>query len=229
MFWGRRINEPAGAVIAILLLPTRVTPNMVSLAGLLVHVAAAMTLFVSPAPVSGPVWIFVILIWQFAFSLDCADGQLARARGRTSPFGAFFDQTIDVITHALLYTALTSYAVRALGLSSEVTALLVALVFSLSYLQLYTTWGRNAILGTEPAIRGEPPAWLRILLPGMHLLDYGFYLFVAGLLLPWPIALLGFLIGASTILGVSSLAQIGLNWHRFVVDSRARESGQRGR
>ena len=224
LYWGKRVNQPAGAVIALLLLHTPVTPNMVSLAGLVVHVIATLTLSVSPVPVPVPVWIFMVVAWQFAFSLDCADGQLARARRRTSAFGAFFDQTIDVATHALLYSALTIYAVRALALEPLPGALLVAAVFSLSYLQLYTAWGRNAILGTEPAVRGEAPSWLKILMRGKDLLDYGFYLFVAGLLLPWPVALLIFLIVASAVLGLASLIQVGLNWQRFVTDSRAREA-----
>ncbi len=161
---------------------------------------------------------------QLAFSLDCADGQLARARRRTSAFGAFFDQTIDVVTHALLYVALTTYVVRALALDSVSAALLVSFVFSLSYLQLYTSWGRNSILGTEPAVRGDPPLWLKILMRAKGLLEYGFYLFVAGLLLGWPIALLAFLVVATTILGLVTALQVGLNWYRFVVDARASEA-----
>lgn len=223
LFWIKRVNHPLGSVIAMLLLGTRATPNMVTVAGLVVHIIAAAVLLSVAVPASVPVWIFMIVAWQLAFTLDCADGQLARARRRTSPFGAFFDQVVDVATHALVYTSLATYVVRALAMEPVPAALLVALVFSLNFLQLYTTWGRNAIMGTEPAIRGTPPAWLAVLMQGKDLLDYGAYLFVAALLLPWPVASLAFLVGYSAVSGFATVAQVSLNWQRFISDSRKQE------
>jgi phosphatidylglycerophosphate synthase len=37
--------------------------------------------------------------WHLAYALDCADGQLARATGRTSPGGAVLDLLIDFAVH----------------------------------------------------------------------------------------------------------------------------------
>jgi phosphatidylglycerophosphate synthase len=223
LFWIKRVNHPIGAVIAMGLLGTGATPNMISVAGLVVHLVAAGVLFLSPVPASLAVALFMVVAWQLAFSLDCADGQLARARRKGSAFGAFFDQVIDVATHALVYTATTTYLVRALGLGALDAALLVAAVFSLNFLQLYTTWGRNAIMGTEPAVQGTPPSWLGMTMRAKDLLDYGFYLFVAAVLLPWPVALLWFLIGYSVVSLMATLAQVGLNWYRFIHDSRRAE------
>lgn len=223
LFWIKRVNHPLGSVIALLLLDTRATPNMVTVAGLVVHIIAAAVLLTAAVPVSLPVWIFMIVAWQLAFTLDCADGQLARARRKTSTFGAFFDQVVDVATHALVYTSLAIYVVRALAMEPVPAALLVALVFSLNFLQLFTTWGRNAIMGTEPAIRGTPPTWLGVLMKGKDLLDYGAYLFVAALLLPWPVASLAFLVGYAAVSGLATVAQVALNWQRFISDSRKDE------
>lgn len=227
-FWGGRVNQPLGMLISFGLMPTAATPNLVSLAGLVVHLVAALALSLSSAPVGLPVWIFMIVAWQLAFSLDCADGQLARARHRASPFGAFFDQMMDVTTHGLLYTALCLYVVRALGLESVPAVLFTALVFGTGYVQLYAAWGRNSILGTEAALRGPRPRWLGLAMHGEVLLDYGTYLIVAGLLLPWPVALAAFLIVIAVSLAVATIAQLGLNWHRHLVDSAARANEEAG-
>ena len=219
LFWIRRVNHPAGAVVALLLLPTRMTPNMVTMAGLTVHVVTAMVLATLSTPVPPVTWLSVMVLWQLAFSLDCADGQLARARRSSSPFGAWLDQLVDVVTHAILYTALTTYVVRALAMDGLSAALFASIVISLSMLQLLTTWGRAEILGTEPAIR-QPSPLLVLMMHGKHVLDYGFYLFVAALLLPWPAALLVFLVAYASISGLAVVAQLGLNWRRYITDAR---------
>lgn len=210
--------------MALLLLPTGVTPNMVTVAGLAVHFLTAALLATAPIPVSPVIWLSVLVLWQLAFSLDCADGQLARARRSSSPFGAWLDQLVDVLTHALVYAALIIYLVRALALDGLSAAFLASIVISLSMLQLFTTWGRHEIMGTEPAIR-QPAPWLVLLMQGRHILDYGFYLFVAALLLPWPSLLLTFLVAYAVISGLAVLTQLGLNWHRYVTDVR-RPSGR---
>src|SRR2546430_5933024 len=43
--------------------------------------------------------LFRSAAWQVAFCLDCADGQLARARGTSNAFGALLDQVSDFVGH----------------------------------------------------------------------------------------------------------------------------------
>lgn len=219
LFWIRRVNHPVGALIALVVQPTRVTPNMVTVASLVVHLLAAGLLVTSSAPVSLFTWLMVMALWQVGFSLDCADGQLARARGSSSAFGAWLDQMVDVITHGLVYTALCLFVVRAVPLDSHAATLLTATVITLSMLQLFTTWGRNQLLGTDPATQ-HPTPLLVLLMHGKHFLDYGFYLFVAALLIPWPPVLLLFLVGYACLSGLAALAQLALNWRRYISDKR---------
>ncbi len=107
LFWIRRVNHPAGAMLALPLYPTRVTPNVVTVAGLVAHLVGAILVATLPVPGPPPTVLVILLVWQLAFSLDCADGQLARARGQASAFGAWFDQLIDVVSHAAVYTSLS--------------------------------------------------------------------------------------------------------------------------
>lgn len=48
----------------------------------------------------------VMALWQASYVLDCADGQLARGTGRTSPAGARLDVLCDFVGQALLLTGL---------------------------------------------------------------------------------------------------------------------------
>jgi phosphatidylglycerophosphate synthase len=48
--------------------------------------------------------------WHLAYSLDCADGQLARVTGQTSPAGARIDVLCDVALQISLVTAVAAVA-----------------------------------------------------------------------------------------------------------------------
>ncbi len=220
LFWLRRVNHPLGALIALVLLPTRVTPNAVSVAGLVVHVAGALFVALLSPPVPITAALLVIVSWQLAFSLDCADGPLARARAQASAFGAWLDQLIDVASHAAVYTGLTIFLVRALALDGITSALLASVVVTLSLLQTFSTWQRQALIAGAPV--GEAPStMLRLVHAARHLVDYGAFLFLASVLLLWPPALLVFLLLTAVLNLLYVMTQIALNWRRHRRESRA--------
>ena len=223
-FFIRRVNHPAGAVIALALLRTRVTPNAITVAGLLVHLAGAALVAALDAPV--PVWavVAVALVWQLAFSLDCADGQLARARGTASAFGAWFDELVDVVAHASVFTALSLFLVRALALDALAGALLAGVTVSASLVQNVSTWRRQALIHRESP-SASPSATVRLLYSARDLLDYGAFLLVASLLLLWPVALLGFLVAITVLNGLYALMQVALNWRLHLRESRQGREG----
>lgn len=80
----RRISRP----LAALLRPTPITPNAVSLAALVLALAAA-ALIAADAPIAGGVLV------QVSSIVDGVDGDLARAKAMTSRFGALFDSVLD--------------------------------------------------------------------------------------------------------------------------------------
>lgn len=88
----RRLAEwPAG-----LLARTGVSPNTLTLVGLLLNVLVAAVL-ASGHPLAGGVLVL------FANAFDMLDGALARITGKTSRFGAFLDSTVDRYEEALVY------------------------------------------------------------------------------------------------------------------------------
>jgi phosphatidylglycerophosphate synthase len=57
-----------------------------------------------------PIGLLALVGWQLAYALDCADGQLARVTGQTSPAGARVDVLCDVAAQIALVAALAATA-----------------------------------------------------------------------------------------------------------------------
>jgi CDP-diacylglycerol--glycerol-3-phosphate 3-phosphatidyltransferase len=87
--WGRRL---AGAIVTPLA-RSRVTPNMLTVLGLLLSFFTGAVIAVGHVSIGG-----VLLLLAGIF--DMFDGALARVSGKTSAFGAFFDSTLDRIAEA---------------------------------------------------------------------------------------------------------------------------------
>jgi len=224
LFWLKRVNHTIGALIAYLLYPTRVTPNAVSVAGLVAHLIGAVMVAIAAPPVGLPWVIAVASMWQLAFALDCADGPLARARRQTSEFGAWFDQIIDVISHTAVYAALIVFVVRALALDSVFVALFASLTVAATLIQTFTTWQRQSMIRDRPVTVGRSAVFKLVYL-GRHFVDYGAFLFAASALLLWPLGLLVFVSAASLLNAGYVAGQVALNWRRAWRASRGGSIG----
>jgi phosphatidylglycerophosphate synthase len=89
--------------------PTALTVlNLVIGVGTSIGVAALATRMRSGAVPAAGVGLAALVFWQLAYSLDCADGQLARVTGRTSPAGARVDVLCDVALQISLVSAVST-------------------------------------------------------------------------------------------------------------------------
>lgn len=91
------------APIAKLLLRLGVSPDAVTLVGTLGVCAGALVFFPQ-----GMLFTGVMVITAFVFS-DLLDGHMARVSGRTSPFGAFLDSTLDRVGDGAIFAGLALY------------------------------------------------------------------------------------------------------------------------
>lgn len=89
---------------------TRVTPNMLSAAGLALCVAGSALVYFEHR-----VWWF-FLLGSFVFFagsvLDILDGALARSVGKGTPFGAFVDSTVDRVGEGFMLGAIALVLMR---------------------------------------------------------------------------------------------------------------------
>ncbi|MET0790045.1 MAG: CDP-alcohol phosphatidyltransferase family protein [Polyangiaceae bacterium] len=92
------VHRPPAYVLARILLPTPVSPNLVTVGSIVLGCAAGVAIFSSfphHLPAAG------VLIFSSAV-LDCCDGQLARLRKSSSAFGRMLDGVADLVVSTVV-------------------------------------------------------------------------------------------------------------------------------
>jgi phosphatidylglycerophosphate synthase len=139
--WSQLVFERIGGLLAYVFARARIRPNTVTLAGGVCGVSGAVLLGLA----GGTAEIVAAgILLGTAYSLDCADGQLARATGRSTPAGAWLDVTVDAVV-----TSFVAVAVSAALLSNgqgPLVSLLTAGAFGAS---------RTAVLFTATRVRSD--------------------------------------------------------------------------
>jgi phosphatidylglycerophosphate synthase len=110
------INQRVAAYLCVAAERLGLPPTALTLANLVLGLAAAVLVITqAPAMANGDVsplvvGLIALALWQLAYSLDCADGQLARVTGRAGPAGARLDILCDVALQIALVAAVSSVA-----------------------------------------------------------------------------------------------------------------------
>lgn len=130
-------SQHLGGVLAYLGQGLGLSPNILTALGLSCYVAAAAAYaFLPPGPGA---LIACLVLYQLAYGLDCSDGQLARAHGRTSEFGAWWDVSADATSSLCLAFALLYWLAQA-GDGLDPAILLVVLPLAVGrILTLYSS------------------------------------------------------------------------------------------
>ena len=84
---------------------TRVTPNALTASGVLLCGAASVIVLFEGRNEILFYWL-AALVFVVGSLLDILDGALARAGGKTTPFGAFVDSTTDRVSEGFMLTAI---------------------------------------------------------------------------------------------------------------------------
>ena len=185
--------RPLAGRLAGMLAPTRVRPIHVTFCGLLLSMAAVVTLTARPALT--PLAAALVLAGWFC---DRLDGQLARRQGTVTRWGGWLDGNVDELGDLALHTATACVAARA-STSSLPWFLLIAFlagkylfVYGLNLEEQLDRAGSLAGTSTHGLGRfgaGSGPAsgrsWLRTLwhLPGNA--DVRLHLLIVALLSGW--------------------------------------------
>jgi CDP-diacylglycerol--glycerol-3-phosphate 3-phosphatidyltransferase len=120
------------------LIESRLTPNAISLTGLLLNLAAAVL-----------VWERYFFLGGVAFIvgsiMDTLDGRYSRMSGKGTPFGAFLDSTLDRCEEGIVLTAVAATFAR----QHEQFAVAAVVVAVLASLMVSYTRARAEALGVE--------------------------------------------------------------------------------
>jgi CDP-diacylglycerol--glycerol-3-phosphate 3-phosphatidyltransferase len=157
---------------------TRITPNALTASGVLLCGAASVIVLFEGRNEILFYWLAAV-VFVVGSLLDILDGALARAGGKTTPFGAFVDSTTDRVSEGFMLTAI------AYVLATQHRPVFVAVVMAAvagSFLVSYTRAKAEAL-----GLRGDVGIGSRaervvVITAGLVLAPWG--------VLPWAIVLL---------------------------------------
>jgi phosphatidylglycerophosphate synthase len=110
------LSQRLGARIAVFANKHKIAPTVLTVGNLGVSCLVSFIVVAAAGPVAdGKIWawpigLLALVGWQFAYALDCSDGQLARVTGQSSPAGGRVDVLCDVAAQIALVAALSSVA-----------------------------------------------------------------------------------------------------------------------
>src|SRR6185503_20940451 len=120
------------------LIESRLTPNAISVTGLIGNVIAAVLILEHHFVLAGVAFILGSLC-------DMFDGRYSRMSGKGTPFGAFLDSTLDRVEEGVVLTAVAVFFARE---GNETAVAAVVLTVLLSLMVSYTR-ARAEALGVE--------------------------------------------------------------------------------
>jgi phosphatidylglycerophosphate synthase len=197
ILWNTWVARPLAAVLLVPLARTRVTPNQVTFTSLAFFVAAAALLVGLPGYAG---LLIAVAVLELSYVLDCADGQLARLRGTSSPVGAHLDFLMDELKAFLLVAATGARLWRADGHTRWLVEALAGLVVVASAISLTTFVRRPEYLRATGAPRPQAAG------------DYGDGLDAATPAAAPPTSLVAKLVGA-----VESLGRLLIHYPSYLV------------
>jgi CDP-diacylglycerol--glycerol-3-phosphate 3-phosphatidyltransferase len=120
------------------LIDSRLTPNKISMTGLVLNLAAAVL-------VTQEEWVLAGAAFIVGSIMDTLDGRFARSSGKGTPFGAFLDSTLDRVEEGVVLAAIGAYFAKQ---GDEVAVAATVLVVLFSLMVSYTR-ARAEALGVE--------------------------------------------------------------------------------
>ncbi len=120
------------------LIESRLTPNSISITGLMLNVAAAVL-------VTQRLFFLAGLTFLIGSLMDTLDGRYSRMSGKGTPFGAFLDSTLDRIEEGIVLTAVAAYFAS----RHDELAVAATVVVVLGSLMVSYTRARAEAIGVE--------------------------------------------------------------------------------
>lgn len=153
-WWTEWVCRPPAAVVVYALKGTPITPNQVTFLSALVAAGAGAMFALLP----GHLWLLLaVLVFEFSFVLDCADGQLARLRRTASPLGHLLDFLMDELKAMFIFGCV---AYRLFAESGDTLYMIAGLggLFALASGLTLTSFMRRPEYGAPPPTADGQPA-----------------------------------------------------------------------
>ncbi|HUM04641.1 MAG TPA: CDP-alcohol phosphatidyltransferase family protein [Terriglobales bacterium] len=166
MSWTNGVGRVCGvlldAIVKMLAL-ARINPNALTLMGLAVNTYAAFLFGYANGDTQRRMFLYAGLVIIASGFFDLVDGRVARASGRVSLFGAFFDSVVDRYSDASLFFGLLVFYARG---NRFFYVVLTALVMISSIMVSYARARAESLIGTCRVGFMERPERLVLLIIG---------------------------------------------------------------
>lgn len=109
-----KLNSRLGSLFAAFAIRYGIHPSVVTLIGLIIAIGASV-LIIADVDQARQWWLtglVACVCWQLTYVLDCTDGQVARATGKKSDFGARLDVLVDFAAHFAVICAILTVIAR---------------------------------------------------------------------------------------------------------------------
>jgi phosphatidylglycerophosphate synthase len=201
----RLVSNRLGSLVAAVGISFGVHPSVISLTNLLLTTVTSV--FVITRAGQADNWwapgVTAFILWQLGYVLDCADGQVARATGRQSDFGARVDVLVDYAAQISIICAI----VAVLDRFSDPHPILVAFISTSWFVSMiiFLLGRADGNVGHSFSERGSG------LIAVIKLVrDYGFVLFISsGWLAVAPGSVVVPVVGLVVVNAVFLLASVG--------------------
>ena len=168
------VSDRLGTVVAAIGMRLGAHPTYLTLVNLVLGIGGSVAVMAGRSPDRiAPLLVAGAALWQVAYIFDCADGQLARATGKTSAYGGSVDIFVDVAVQISVVAAVSSIVLS----RHEIPALLVVLFASAWYLNFVTfllAKGDNQVSHSLITRRSSLASIAKLLR------DYGFVILMLG-------------------------------------------------
>ena len=162
------LMQPLATALVRRLAPLGIDPLwLVTLHSAMAFAAAGLIASVAPPAPAGttPAWIAAAVLLTVKALLDNVDGGLARATGRVTRMGRYYDTGMDLLVNATLFAALARHVGAGLAAAGFVAStLILSLDFNME--RLYHRAHRNA--ADAPSAPRGAPAPLYALFRGLY-------------------------------------------------------------
>jgi phosphatidylglycerophosphate synthase len=198
------VSQRLGARISVFAYKHRLAPTVLTVANLGLGCLVSFIVVATAEPVADdrfwawPIGLLALVGWQIAYALDCADGQLARVTGQSSPAGARIDVLCDVAAQIALVSALAATAEAQVP---ETPAWLLAAFAGTWMVNLVTSVMQSGPNAASMVTNRSMPVRVVKLVR-----DYGAVIFLAGLVLTVAPQLTIWLVGLFTLVNGAFLA-----------------------
>lgn len=198
------VSQRIGARIAVFAHKRGLAPTVLTVGNLGLSCLVSFVVIAAAEPVAdGRVWawpvgLLALVGWQFAYALDCSDGQLARVTGQSSNAGGRVDVLCDVAAQIALVSALSATAAAQVP---ETPAWLLAAFAGTWMVNLVTSVMQQGTQAASMVTSTSLPVRVAKLVR-----DYGAVIVLAGLVLTVGPQWIIWVVGAFTLINGAFLA-----------------------